>query len=128
MQSTRISRGDIAPDRWGEFLSDFSKRNEKKPTRLEAVSFELGTQVLEKCLPHVGISFESNGWAAGNVEIILGGGSGDTPRQMEHMVLNTTRIVPLTGIHGVEDGIGFESEDGTRTLLIFEELPELPSA
>ena len=47
---------------------------------------------------------------------------------MEHMVLNTTRIVPLTGIHGVEDGIGFESEDGTRTLLIFEELPELPSA
>lgn len=127
MQSTQLSPGDIPPDSWNQFLRDFSTRNEKKPTRLEAVSFDVGSQVLEKCLPLLGINFEPKGSAAGSVEIILGGNSSDGPRQMEHFVLNTTRIMPLTGYHGVEDGIGFESEDGTRTLLIFEELLELPS-
>jgi hypothetical protein len=128
MQLTQLGRGDVAPKHWSEFLSDFSKRNEKKPTRLENVSFELGSQVLEKCLPLVGVTFEPKGSETGSVEIILGGVSADGARQMEHVVLNTTRIMPLTGYHGVEDGIGFESEDGTRTLLIFEELRELPSA
>jgi len=40
--------------------------------------------------------------------------------------MKTKRIMPLTGSHSVEDGQGFEGEDGTRTLLIFEELRELP--
>src|SRR4030095_4888189 len=126
MQSTQVSRGDIAPESWNEFLTDFSKRNEGRPTRLEAVGFERGSQVLEKKLPLVGVSFEPKGSEAGSVEITLGGDSPDGPRQMEHLVLNTTRIMPLTGHHVVEDGLGFESEDGTRTLLIFEELRELP--
>jgi hypothetical protein len=124
MQSTQLSPRDISPESWNEFLREFSKRNENKPTRLEAVGFEVGAQVLEKCLPLVGVTYEPKGSEAGSVEIILGGDS----RQMEHLVLHTTRITPLTGNHGVEDGLGFESEDGTRTLLIFEELPELPPA
>jgi hypothetical protein len=126
MQSTQLTPRDIAPESWNEFLSGFTKRNEKKPTRLEAVGFELGAQVLEKGLPLVGVSFEPKGSEAGSVEIVLGGESPDGQELMEHLVLNTTRITPLTGHHGVEDGLGFESLDGTRTLLIFEELPELP--
>lgn len=126
MQSTQTSRGEIEPDRWNEFLADFSKRNENKPTRLEVVGLDVGAQILEKCLPLVGVNFEPKGSEAGSVEIILGGDSAEGPRQMEHLVEKTKRIIPLTGSQSFEDGLGFEGEDGTRTLLIFEGLRELP--
>jgi hypothetical protein len=38
------------------------------------------------------------------------------------------KIAPLVGITGVEDGLGFEDQEGAKTLLIFEQLPELPAA
>lgn len=126
MQTAQASSGEIARDRWNEFLSDFSRRNENRPTRLEVIGPETGAQELEKFLPLIGITFEPEGSAAGSVEIILGGRSVEDPRHMEHMVLNTKRIVPITGSHGIEDGIGAEAEDGTLTLLTFEELRKLP--
>lgn len=127
MQSATASSGEIERGRWIEFLNDFSRRNENRPTRLEVIAQETGAQELEKFLPLVGVSFEPEGSAAGSVEIILGGESANDPRHMEHMVLNATRIVPIAATHaGFEDGIGIESEEGTRTLLTFEELRELP--
>jgi len=126
MASTQATSSEIARDRWNEFLADFSRRNEQKPTRLEAVGLDLGAQVLEKCLPLVGVSFEPKGSDAGSVEIILGGETADGPRRLEHLVFNTKRILSLPGKRSFEDGLGLESEDGTRTLLILEELRELP--
>ena len=126
MQTVRASSGEIDRGRWNEFLSDFSKRNENRPTRLEVIGLETGTQELEKFLPLIGITFEAEGSAAGSVEIILGGRSAEDARHMEHVVRNTKRIVPIIGNQGVEDGVGAEAEDGTLTLLTFEELRQLP--
>jgi len=127
MQSATVSSGEIERRGWSEFLNDFTRRNANRPTRLEVIGLETGSQELEKFLPLIGVSFEPEGSAAGSVEIILGGGSAKDPRRMEHIVLNAQRIVPIIGPHvGFEDGIGIESEGGTRTLLTFEELRELP--
>jgi hypothetical protein len=41
------------------------------------------------------------------------------------MVLNAQRILPLTGIGGVEEGLEIEDKEGTKTLLRFETLPEI---
>jgi hypothetical protein len=38
------------------------------------------------------------------------------------------KIAPLVGVTGVEDGLGFEDQEGAKTLLIFEQLRELPEA
>jgi hypothetical protein len=118
--------GEVDRGNWNEFLNGFSQRNENRPTRLEVIGPESGVQELEKFLPLVGITFEPEGSEAGSVEIILGGPSVEDSRHMEHIVLKTKRIMPITGGRDVEGGIGAEAEDGTLTLLTFEKFHELP--
>ena len=117
--------GFIEQDQWKSFLDEFSKRNQLRATRLEVVS-ELGDQQEEEYLPLVGVSFESKGSAAGSVEIILGGETAADERHVEHIVNNVQRIAPLIGLTGLEDGLGLEDQEGGKTLLLFEKLPELP--
>jgi hypothetical protein len=119
--------GFIEQDQWKSFLDEFSKRNQLRATRLEVVS-ELGDQQEEEYLPLVGVSFESKGSAAGSVEIILGGETAADERHVEHIVNNVQRIAPLIGLTGLEDGLGLEDQEGGKTLLLFERLPELPEA
>ena len=119
--------GFIEQDQWKSFLDEFSKRNKSRATRLEVVS-ELGDQQEEEYLPLVGVSFESKGSAAGSVEIILGGETAADERHVEHIVNNVQRIAPLIGLTGLEDGLGLEDQEGGKTLLLFERLPELPEA
>jgi hypothetical protein len=121
----KIMPGFIEQERWKSFLEDFSERNKLRATRLEVVG-ELGAQEEEEHLPLVGVSFEAKGTAAGSVEIILGGETARDKRHLEHTVANVARIAPLIGPKGWEEGLGFEDEDGNKTLLIFEELPEIP--
>lgn len=119
--------GFIERDQWKSFLDEFSKRNQLRATRLEVVG-ELGAQEEEEYLPLVGVSFETKGTAAGNVEVILGGESAADERHVEHMISKVQRIAPLIGVRGFEDGLGFEDQEGGKTLLLFERLPELPEA
>jgi hypothetical protein len=97
-----------------------------RPTRLEVIGQEIGAQEEEELLPFLGISFERKGSAAGSVEIILGGETAIEPRQLTHTIFDAQRIVPITGIVALEDGLGIEDKDGVKTLLRFEELPEIP--
>jgi hypothetical protein len=117
--------GFIERDKWKIFLDEFSKRNQLRPTRLEVIG-EIGAQEEEEFLPLLGISLETKGDAAGSVEIILGGETGAEPRRLERMVHNVERIAPLVGLAGVEDGLGIEDSEDVKTLLVFENLPELP--
>src|SRR2546421_3251014 len=119
--------GFIERDHWKSFLDEFSKRNQMRATRLEVVG-ELGDQEEEEHLPLVGVSFETKGTAAGSVEIILGGASPEDERRVDHTISNVQRIAPLIGVTGVEDGLGFEDQEGGKTLLLFERLAELPEA
>jgi hypothetical protein len=116
--------GFIEQGVWKEFLDDFSKRNQLRATRLEIVDSEVGAQEEEEFLPLVGVSFEPKGTEAGSVVVILGG---ESQRHVEHRIENVQRIAPLVGENtGVEAGLGFEDADGARTLLLLEQLPELP--
>jgi len=119
-------KGEIARDQWKTFLDEFSKRNQLRPTRLEVIGQEIGAQEEEELLPFLGISFERKGTAAGSIEIILGGETAREPRQLTHTIFNAQRIVPIVGIVALEDGLGIEDKDGVKTLLRFEELPEIP--
>jgi uncharacterized protein DUF5335 len=119
--------GFIEQDQWKSFLDEFSKRNQLRATRLEVVG-ELGDQEEEEYLPLVGVSFETKGTAAGNVEVILGGETAADERHLEHTISKVQRIAPLIGVTGFEDGLGFEDQEGGKTLLLFERLVELPEA
>jgi len=119
--------GFIERDQWKTFLDEFSKRNQLRATRLEVIG-EIGAQEEEEYLPLVGVSFENKGSAAGSVEIILGGETVADERHIEHTIRNVDRIAPIIGLAGVEDGLGFEDREDGKTLLLFEQLPELPGA
>ena len=119
--------GFIEQDRWQAFLDDFSKRNQFRATRVEIVGDEVGAQEEEDFLPLVGVSLETKGSDAGSVVVMLGGESANDQRHIERRIENVQRIAPLVGeTSGLEQGVGFEDADGERTLLLLEELPELP--
>jgi hypothetical protein len=117
---------EIGRDHWREFLDQFSKRNQLRPTRLEVVDSEIGDYEEEEFLPFIGVSFEPKGSEAGSVEIMLGGETAAESRQITHLVKNVRHIYPLIGLETVEDGLGIIDAEGSKTLLIFEELAELP--
>jgi hypothetical protein len=118
-------KGEIERGQWKTFLDEFSKRNQLRPSRVEILG-EIGAQEQEELLPFEGISFEPKGSAAGSVEIILGGETAAEPRHISHLILHAEHILPLIGIGGVEGGLEVEDGEGTKTILQFETLPELP--
>jgi len=117
--------GFIEQDSWKSFLDDFTKRNHFRATKLEVIS-EIGAQQEAKYLPLVGVSFEPRGSAEGSVEIILGSETAKDERHIEHLISKVSRIAPIIGTTGFEDGLGFEDQEGSKTLLVFEHLPEIP--
>lgn len=117
--------GFIEQNEWKSFLDEFTKRNQLRATRLEVVG-ESGAQDEAEFLPLVGVTFESKGSAAGSVEIALGGETAKDQRHVEHLIPKVQRIAPIVGISGLEDGLGFEDQDGVKTILTFEKLPEIP--
>ncbi len=117
--------GFIEQERWGSFLDEFTKRNQFRATRLEVVG-EIGVQEEEEYLPFVGVSFERKGSAAGSVEVVLGGETAKDQRRVEHLITKPERIAPLIGPNGFEEGLGFEDQEGRKTILTFEKLPEIP--
>jgi hypothetical protein len=119
--------GFVEQDQWTNFLDGFSKRNLGRTTRLEVIG-EAGAQQEEEFLPLVGVSLDPKGTAAGSVEIVLGGESAADDRHLQHVIRNVQRIAPLIGETSLEDGIGFEDQEGIKTLLLFEKVLELPEA
>ena len=116
--------GFIEREHWKTFLDEFSKRNRLRATSLEIIG-EIGAQEEEVCLPLVGVSFEPKGAAAGSVEIILGGETAKEPRHLTHLIPNVQRIAPLLGTISLEEGLGIENDEGTKTLLRFKAQAEI---
>jgi len=117
--------GFIEQKQWKSFLDEFSKRNQFRATRLEIVG-QIGAQEEERYLPLVGVSFEPKGSDAGSVVVVLGGETVKDQRHIEHLITRVQQIAPLIGLTGLEDGLGFETQEGEKTLLLFEKLPEIP--
>jgi len=115
--------GFIDRSEWQNFLDEFSKRNQLRPTRLEIVG-DTGAQEQEAFLPFVGVTLDTKD-SAGSIDIALGGETAGDDRQLTHHISNVERIAPLIGVTGLEDGLGIESRDGVKTLLSFEALREI---
>lgn len=124
MQATSM-KGEVDGSQWKQFLDEFSKRNKGRPTRIEVIGENIGAQESEKYLPLIGVTFEPKGSAAGSVEILLGGSTPADARHLEHLILGVRSIVPITGVVGLEDGLGIEDGEGERTLMLFETPAEL---
>jgi len=116
--------GFIERSEWKNFLGEFSRRNQLRPTHLEVIG-DIGAQEEAVFLPFVGADFESKGSMKGSVEIALGGETAADERQLTHLITNVERIAPIVGVNGLEDGLGIEDRDGVKTLLRFETLPEI---
>ncbi|HWP42919.1 MAG TPA: DUF5335 family protein [Blastocatellia bacterium] len=118
-------KNEVARSQWESFLDEFSKRNSLRPTRLEFIGEELGAQEEEKYLPLLGVSYETKGDAAGSVIIMLGGEAPADERHLDHTVAGVERIMPYIGRDGLEKGLEIENKEGVKTILRFEQLPEL---
>ena len=120
-------QGQIRTDDWQKYLNDFSRRNAGRTARLEVLSENLGVQGddVEK-LPLQGITLDKRSSLSASVEIMLGGGGAADMRHLTHTVPRVRRIVARFGPDAREDALEIDSEDGARTLLVFETLPELP--
>jgi len=117
--------GFIEQAQWKNYLDEFTKRNQFRPTRLEVVGYS-GSGEEERHLPLIGVSFEPKGSAAGSVLVTMGGESAEDQRHFEHLIAQVQRIAPIIGETGFEDGLGFEDREGGKTLLLLEKLAELP--
>ena len=112
-------KDNIEREVWARYLTQFSKRNESRPTWLQVFG-EAGAQSEEQGLPLVGISFEEKGADAPRVQIMLGGHDAIETRHLTHMISNVERVTPQVGTDGRDDAIEFIDKQGEASLLIFK--------
>ena len=118
----------IKREEWNSYVKEFNERNGSRATRVEVLSAELGDQEEEKLLPLLGISLEEKGENAPSIEISLGGGTAKEERQLTHMITRVRNIMRKIGVDLREEALLIEDEEGTKTILHFETLPELEPA
>ena len=120
-------QGQIRTDDWQKYLNDFSRRNAGRTARLELLSEDLGAQGDDvERLPLQGITLDKRSSRTSSLEIMLGGQGTADVHHLTYTVPRVRRIVAKFGPDAREDALEIESEDGARTLLIFETLRELP--
>jgi hypothetical protein len=118
----------IERDKWESFIKDFNQRNALRATRLEVLSAELGDQEEEFKLPLLGLTLEERGKDAPSIEISLGGETAKEERQVTHMIPSVRSIMTKMGVDLREEALMIEDQEGTKTILVFEALPELEPA
>ena len=118
----------IEREQWESFIKDFNHRNEMRATRLEIVGGEIGAQEEEGLLPLTGITLENKGADAPRIEVTLGGESAAEERHLTHTIPRVQGIMTKMGADLREEALLIEDEEGTKTILQFETLPELEPA
>ena len=118
----------IERKQWESFVKEFDRRNSMRATRVEVVGGDIGAQEEERLLPFTGISLEEKGQDAPRIEISLGGETSRDERHLTHMVSRVRSVMRKIGTDLREEALLLEDEDGTRTILHFEALPELAAA
>lgn len=116
--------GEIEQSQWATYLNAFSERNRMRPVRLQLVGEEIGSQEDAQHLPLTGISLDK-GDDASRVEIMLGGQTAADTRHLAHTVTSVERIIPKIGDDGRDDALEIEAKDGAKTIIVFEQLPQL---
>ena len=118
----------IGREQWEDFVKEFNRRNELRPTRVEVLGQEIGAQEEERLLPFAGISLEEKVRDSPRVEITLGGETAKEERHLTHTISRVRSIMRKVGVDLREEALLIEDEEGTKMLLVFETLPELAPA
>jgi hypothetical protein len=99
---------------WLNFFRDFSRRHEDSPVTVRILSARLGSQVEAYDLPLEGIVASPEMGQPISIYV------GRTPQQhIEHEVQNPRQVWLEVSDEGTEDALDIESEDGTKTLVLF---------
>lgn len=120
----RMSSEDIARQYWGFYLKAFTRRNHDRLTRIWVCGPDENTKEVESNLTLVGIGLERVGSDNVSLEISL---SSRSRNDKKHTIKKPKRLMPIIGHRNIEDGIGAVSDDGTITLLLFEDLQNASS-
>ena len=118
----------VKREEWNSYVKEFNERNSLRATRLEVLSAELGDQEEEQLLPFTGLSLEEKGDDAPSIEISLGGETAKEERHLTHMIAHVRNIMRKVGADLREEAVMIEDEEGTKTILHFQTLPELEPA
>ncbi|HVG38429.1 MAG TPA: DUF5335 family protein [Pyrinomonadaceae bacterium] len=119
--NTQTAKAGVEQNRWKDYLTDFSRRNENRPARLEILGDEIGASEEGQHLPFIMASYEEKGSEAGNALISLGGTGGADARQLTHTISEVTSITPQIGDDGRDAALEIAGADGTKAILIFEQ-------
>ncbi len=114
-------RKDIDPNSWEANLSDFSKRNEMRPTRLEVLgrSTEVESDFWhEDGLRFAGMALEMDAEAGPSVEIMLQVPAAPKRDHMTHIVTGIRRVA-LERVNGRDEALEIEDKEGALTIMRF---------
>jgi hypothetical protein len=106
---------------WINYLNEFTRRNNTRPTRLEVFG-ENGAQEEERGLSFAGISLE-RGNGAPSIAIMFSASNGDTSPHLTHVIENVQEITPKRGLDGREEALEIVDGQGEKSLLRFEPQP-----
>jgi hypothetical protein len=114
-------RSQIEPSSWESNLSEFGKRNNLRPTRVEVIKpTNLESDYwLEDGLLFAGIGFETNADRGPSVEIMLQGGTGANRNHMTHTVAGVKRV-ELDATEDNDEALEIEDGEGVVTIVRFE--------
>lgn len=111
----------IEQNSWKDYLTDFTRRNENRPARLEILGEEIGASEEANHLPFVMASFEEKGSNKGDAIITLGGATAaDGSQQVMHTISSVTSITPQVGDDGREAALEIAGAD-EKAILVFEQ-------
>jgi len=112
-------KDNIATTAWANYLAEFNKRNNSRPTWLQVFG-EAGAQSQEQGLQLTGISLENKGANAPRVQIMLGGIDAANRSHLTHAISNLKRMTIQIGTDGRDKSIEFVDQQGEASLLIFK--------
>lgn len=109
---------------WKEFFDNFSKRNQSRLVSVEIFS-EFGAQKEVRKMPLSGIVFEAGRKDSSFLEIMLENRRAGGGNHLTHFISNVQNVFPKRHLDGCDEALEIEDADGNKTLLTFEQLPEL---
>lgn len=113
---------DIEQAEWASYFTEYTRRNEGRPTRLEVIGGVGDDDFWLECgIPLTGIDTETRGKDAPRVEIMLGGGSSrQSENHLTRNIARVRRVTPETSADGQDEGLEIEDVEGIKTILRFE--------
>ena len=114
---------EIKRDNWEKFFKGFLEKNHLRPVRLEVFD-DAGSQTEVNVLPFNGIDLELKGENSPVVYISFGDERANG-RHLSHNVNKVNQILLKVDEHGNDEVLELESGENAKTLLIFEQLPEI---